>query len=230
SWWKNRIKIALDTFDLVRIDHFRGLDRFYEIENGRPDATVGEWVQVPGKELFDEIKKEVGKDKIIAEDLGVMDDGVKELLNYTGFPGMKILSFAFSGETDNPYLPENIESNSVCYTGTHDNDTLKGLIDNLSEHELNTLISGVKRSAEILGLNKEVNRESVANVMVELGFKCKADTFVLPMQDVLGLGRKYRINEPGTVKNENWSVRLSKQDFSDSVSEKLKELNEKYNR
>ena len=231
AWWINRLKSALKTFDYVRIDHFRGLDKYYEVDNGRPDATVGEWVKVPSHPLFDAVKKEIGTDKIVAEDLGIIDDGVRELLKYTGYPGMKILSFAFNGEKDNLYLPENIEENSVCYTGTHDNDTLEGLIDNFSEWDYNNLISGVNSSVKLSGLDfPEVNRETVAKTVIELGFSCKAKIFIMPMQDALNLGTEYRINEPGTVKTQNWAVRLKKSDFSSDVMAYISSLNKKYDR
>ncbi len=133
KWWTERLNKALKVFDYVRIDHFRGLDRYYEIDSYRTDAKVGEWVDVPSEKLFTALHQKIDKNRIIAEDLGIIDDGVRELLKYTGYPGMKILSFAFNGDGANLYLPENIEENSVCYTGTHDNDTLIGLIDGASE-------------------------------------------------------------------------------------------------
>lgn len=231
SWWRKRLKTALKTFDYVRIDHFRGLDRYYEVDNGRVDATVGEWVDVPGKELFTAVSIDIGSGRIIAEDLGIIDDGVRKLLKFTGYPGMKILSFAFNSESNNPYLPENIEENSVCYTGTHDNDTLKGLIDNFSEWDYNNLICGVKNSVELAGFDySEINRENVAEVMLELGFFCKAELFIFRLDDVLNLNSEYRINEPGTVKPQNWAVRLKSSDFSPSAAEKIRLLNLKYHR
>ena len=231
AWWTKRLKTALKTFDLVRIDHFRGLDRYYEVENGRPDATVGEWVKVPSTKLFDAVSKEIDKEKIIAEDLGIIDDGVKELLKFTGYPGMKILSFAFNGEKDNPYLPENIEKNSVCYTGTHDNDTLKGLIDNFSEWDYNNLIRGITESVKATGINcPEIDRFTAAKVVVELGFACEANIFIFRISDVMELGQEYRINEPGTVRAQNWAVRLKKSDLSLKTAEYIRSLNIKYDR
>ena len=230
-WWVKRLKTALSTFDYVRIDHFRGLDRYYEVDGWRQDATVGEWIKVPSAELFDALKKSVDVKGIIAEDLGIIDDGVRELLKYTGFPGMKILSFAFNGEKDNLYLPENIEENSVCYTGTHDNDTLIGLIDGCSDWDRNNLVNGVKNSAELFGISAELSdAESLANVIIELGFACAANLFILPMWDVLKLDKEYRVNEPGTVKPQNWAVKLGKACFNAANAEYVKKLNKKYHR
>ena len=231
SWWTNRIKRALKIFDYVRIDHFRGLDRYYEVENGKPDATEGEWVDVPSEQLFSAIHKSVKKDRIIAEDLGIIDDGVRALLAHVGYPGMKILSFAFNGDKANLYLPENIQENYVCYTGTHDNAPLLELIENSDEWDYNNLISGVKNSLSLLNLKCEISdNQSLIDAIIELGFKCKANTFILPLQDLLGYGSDYRINEPGTVKEQNWSVKFDFSDMKKSVFNKLKKLTLKYSR
>lgn len=231
SWWTLRLKKALKIYDYVRIDHFRGLDRYYEVPFGAQDATVGEWADVPSKELFDAVRRCVRDDRIVAEDLGIIDDGVRELLRYTGYPGMKILSFAFNGEPDNLYLPENVTENSVCYTGTHDNDTLSGLVENASEWDRENLFRGVNHSLKKLGINRKVSdNRTLVKAITELGFKCKANTFILPMQDVALLGADYRINEPGTVKPQNWSVRIDKKAFSRRNAEYLKKLTVKYNR
>jgi len=231
KWWCERIKRALTVYDYVRIDHFRGLDRYYQVENGMPDAKIGEWVDVPSEKLFTAIHQTVDKDRIIAEDLGIIDDGVRQLLAYTGYPGMKILSFAFNGEPNNLYLPQNIEENYVCYTGTHDNDTLRGLIDNATEWDYNNLVNGVRNSLDVLGVKGDVTtKEGLMQAIKELGFKSKAKLFIMPMQDVLCYGAEYRINQPGTVKTQNWSVRFVDADFKKSTANALKKLTIKYNR
>lgn len=230
-WWKKRIVKALNIFDLVRIDHFRGLDRYYEVDAYRTDATVGEWIDVPSEKLFNAIHSVIKKDRIIAEDLGIIDDGVRELLKFTGYPGMKVLSFAFNGQSDNLYLPENIEENSVCYTGTHDNDTLIGLIANFSEWDYNNLITGVKNSLKLFGLKNKISDEkSLAKAIIELGFISKAKLFIMPMADVLLKGTEYRINEPGVVKEQNWSVRFNKSDFNSATEKRLFSLTKQYKR
>ncbi len=231
SWWVNRIKKALKIYDYVRIDHFRGLDRYYEIDSDKKDATVGSWVKVPSEELFNKIKSCVKKDRIIAEDLGIIDDGVRELLSFTGYPGMKVLSFAFNGDENNLYLPENLPFNSVCYTGTHDNDTLLGLIENASMWDRKNIENGVKNSLHKMGIFEDVSTpKSIVNAVIELGFKSKAKWFIMPYADIICRGKEYRINEPGTVSVNNWSVRFSKEDFNEKISFKLKKAVKEYNR
>lgn len=228
AWWKNRLKRALNTYDFVRIDHFRGLDRYYEIDSNAVDAVNGEWVEVPSVELFNAIHSEIDRDRIIAEDLGIIDDGVRELLEFTAYPGMKILSFAFNGETGNLYLPERINENSVCYTGTHDNDTLLGLVENANEWDLGNLYRGVNNSLAYYNSKKRAtDKFSLIESIIELGFTCKANWFIIPMQDAISLGADYRINEPGSVKEQNWAIRLEKRHFKKSVANTLALLTEK---
>ncbi len=228
KFWTKRIKSVLSVFDYVRIDHFRGLDRYYEIEPTATTAKEGEWIDVPSKELFNRLHKTIDKTRIIAEDLGTLDDGVINLLKFTGYPGMRVLCFAFSGEKDNLYLPQNIEENSICYTGTHDNDTLLGFMSSLNEWEMNNLTNGVKESAEIFGV--DYNLDDIAQTIIELGFACKAKTFILPFSDLVKKGSDYRINLPGVVRNENWAVRYTKEDLSSADWGYLKDLTVKYNR
>ncbi len=225
SWWTKRLKDALRIFDFVRIDHFRGLDRYYQVPADAKNAINGEWVKVPSQALFDAVHKSVAKNRIIAEDLGIIDDGVRELLRYTGYPGMKILSFAFNGEQDNLYLPQNIQENYVCYTGTHDNDTLMGLIESSSEWDYNNLVNGVSNSLKTQGINLKVtDNVSLAKAIIVLGFTCKANLFIIPMQDLLLYGTEYRVNEPGTVKDLNWAVRFKKSDFKKVTAKYLSDL------
>ena len=230
-WWTNRIEKALSIYDYVRIDHFRALDRYYEIDADRTDAKVGEWIDVPSEKLFNAMHEKVDRNRIIAEDLGIIDDGVRALLKWTRYPGMKVLSFAFNGEEHNLYLPQNINENSVCYTGTHDNDTLIGLINSTSEWDYNNLINGVKNSIELLNVSGNVDDiTNLSNAIIELGYACKSDLFIIPMQDLLGLGTEYRINEPGTIKEQNWAVRFNNGHFNLSSAKMLKKLTVKYQR
>ena len=231
KWWKDRILYALSVFDYVRIDHFRGLDRYYEIDHDKTTAKEGEWIDVPSVELFNSIHKVINKDRIIAEDLGIIDDGVRNLLKFVGYPGMKILSFAFNGDKDNLYLPENIEENSVCYTGTHDNDTLLGLIKNADEWDKNNLINGVRSSLKSLGIKRKIDTDKkLVAAIIELAFKCKANTVIIPLCDYLSYGKEYRVHEPGTCLEQNWAVKYDKSDFKKSLSKRIKMLVEKYNR
>lgn len=231
KWWAERISRELKKFDYIRIDHFRGLDRYYEVPYGAKDAKRGEWVQVPSEKLFKAIHSVADKTRIIAEDLGIIDDGVRELLKKTGYAGMKILLFAFNGEKDNLYLPERIQENAVCYTGTHDNDTLMGYLAGASAWDKNNFITGVKDSLKAFGgaLTQDTDSD-LADAAIRLGFACKANMFILPFADVIKKGAEYRINEPGTVKPQNWAVRFKKADFDDNSAEKLLKLAEKYKR
>ena len=231
KWWVNRVKNALDVYDLVRIDHFRGLDRYYEIEANEKTAEVGKWVKVPSDELFSALEKKVDKSRIVAEDLGILDDGVWALLKKVGCPGMKILQFAFDSGKDNVYLPENITENSICYTGTHDNDTLIGYLQKLNDGELSWVKKNVQDSLRQLKIRKKLTDiKSVANAIISLGFKCKSNLFVIPMTDLLLKDTAYRINEPGTVKPQNWAVRTDKSFYTNSAVKRLKTLTEKYQR
>ncbi len=231
AWWANRIKNALTYYDYVRIDHFRGLDRYYEIDATAENAINGEWIDVPSEELFEAIHKKNDKRKIIAEDLGIIDDGVRSLIKAVGYPGMKILSFAFNGDANNLYLPENIQENSVAYTGTHDNDTLLGLINGLNEWDYGNFIRGVENSLKKAKIKAKTDSKiGLVNAVIALGMNCKANAFIMPMQDILALGSTYRINEPGTVKSQNWAVILDKKYFTKSLANKLSKLVQKYNR
>ena len=230
TWWVRRFTNALKTCDYVRIDHFRGLDRYYEIDYGRDNAMVGEWIDVPSDELFKAVHRRIKRDKIIAEDLGIIDDGVRALLAKQGYPGMRILSFAFNGESDNLYLPENIEKNSICYTGTHDNDTLMGLLNAMSEWDYENFVSGVKASAKKLKLRVVTRTKSaLAKAVIRLGFASKADTFIIPMQDVALLNGDFRMNTPGR-EIANWTVKMPKFTFGKKYEKYLRELTKKYKR
>lgn len=231
AWWVHRIKRTLKIFDLIRIDHFRGLDRYYQVDSDKTNAKDGEWVKVPSIELFNAIHQKVDKSKIIAEDLGLIDDGVRELLKHLGYPGMKILSFAFNGDKGNLYLPENICENSVCYTGTHDNDTLLGLIRKFNDWDYNNLIKGVKNSLNLFNIKADLtNNKGIVNAITELGFATKANLFIIPMQDILCLDDDYRINQPGVVLDKNWAIKFNRKQITASAFLRIKRLTKKYNR
>ncbi len=230
-WWTERLKKVFKIYDYVRIDHFRAFDRYYQIEHGAKDAINGEWVIAPGRELLDTVHNYIDKTRVVAEDLGIIDDGVRDLLKYSGYPGMKILSFAFNGADDNLYLPQNIEENAVCYTGTHDNDTLMGLLDNCNEWDYAHIQEGAKKSLKLLKVKGSVkDKKSLAKSLVELGYASKANLIMLPMQDLLLLDTSYRINEPGTVKVQNWAVKIDKPFMNKTNVKRLLALKEAYNR
>ena len=222
KWWKNRIKRSLERFDLLRIDHFRGLDRFWSIPYGEK-ATCGEWVKAYGEEILTSINKK----RLIAEDLGVIDDGVIALLEKTGLPGMKVLLFAFDGNPNNPYLPKNIIPSSVAYVGTHDNNTAYGYAKSLTSEEFLKFKSNVN-SVLPKGVKKVKTKKDVPTALVETLLSTNANLTILSFADLAVLDDKYRINTPSTV--GNWTVRYEKSLFTQELSEKLLALTKKYKR
>ena len=223
-WWRARLAQALKTYDLVRIDHFRGLDRYYEIDAGEETAVNGAWQDGPKDELFEG----VDLSRIIAEDLGEMDDGVRSLIRRTGLPGMKVLLFAFDGDEDNAFLPHNIHENSVCYTGTHDNDTVAGYVKSLTAEEFLLLRSRVAKELDLVGMNIRIGQtpERFAKTLTEIAMASSAGLAVVPVQDLMGLDNTCRMNHPGT-NGGNWCWRLKKLPPT-SVFGRLKRLIRKY--
>ena len=208
AWWTKRLKSALDQYDLVRIDHFRGIDRYYEIPAFAETAVKGEWQDGPGEKLFAGID---GAGRIIAEDLGIMDEGVRALREKLGFPGMKVLLFAFDGNPDNEFLPEHIGPDSVCYTGTHDNDTVAGYVHTLATEEFLLFRSRVAQVLQEAGVYVKLGEsgEDFAQAFCRLALASRAQLAVLPVQDILGLGNEAHMNFPGTDEG-NWKYRMEK--------------------
>lgn len=220
-WWKNRIRRCFELYDVVRLDHFKGFDEYFSIPyNGSPKD--GHWEKAPGIEFFNALKEEFGDLNIIAEDLGVTSESLNKLLKDTGFPGMKVLQFAFNYDKNNFHLPNNYKtSNCVCYTGTHDNDTLRSFYDW-------ELLNNPHKKAYVEGIiGKQTSRETFHWDMIEYAFQSKAETIIVPIQDILGFSYESRINTPGTVGN-NWMWRLKDGDIKEWHKEKLKELIKKY--
>ena len=208
EWWIKRVEKAQSQFDVIRIDHFRGLDRYYAIPADREDAMEGEWLQGPGMKLFYEIKRRLGDVNIIAEDLGEMDAGVVRLMERTGFPGMKVLQFAFDNNPDNPYLPANFGLNSVVYTGTHDNDTTLGYINTLDDKQFASLKRQLRAALKSEGVvHPFVTREQTALAMNICALASSANIAVIPVQDVACLGSEARMNVPSEPSG-NWQYRM----------------------
>lgn len=209
TWWKSNLKNAIDRYDLVRIDHFRGFESYYAIPFGDEDAREGEWVKGPGISFFDAMKAEFGENlPIIAEDLGYLTPAVRKLLEDTAFPGMKVLQFAFDPSLTSSYLPHNIIKNCVVYTGTHDNDTLLGWLKSASEQEVET-------AKRYLNYNSE---ENFNWAMMRLALMSVADTCILMMSDIVGLDSKGRINTPSTI-GGNWQWRIKKDCLNDWLAD-----------
>ncbi len=191
GWWKRRMKAALDLYDIVRIDHFRGFSAYYAVPYGESTAKNGSWKPAPGKELFAELKKEFPDAKIIAEDLGVLDDDVRSLLKQTGFPGMKVAQFGFS-EENSEHNPKNFPESCIAYTGTHDNPTAKEWQKSLGKDARERF-------------EKDAGKGRFA--LVKSVLQSAAETVILPLQDYMGLGSEGRINTPSTL-GKNWVWRL----------------------
>ena len=229
QWWKNRIRYAFETqFDIIRIDHFRAFDRFFAIPEGAETAKDGEWLDGPKAALF----KGFENAEIVAEDLGIIDDGVRALLKETGYPGMKVFEFAFDGNPDNEYLPSNIaDSNCVAYTGTHDNDTLRSFLESMDAPTRKAFEEKLEEEcikADVPYITETVETE--CGSIMELLFASKADTVIIPMHDVLCFGEEARLNAPSTVSSQNWTFRFLLKDFRRRAAAWLKGLTEQYKR
>lgn len=227
AWWKKRIDDALTLFDVVRIDHFRGFDRFYAIPSDSPTAQVGSWRKGPSASLF----KGRNDCNIVAEDLGVIDEGVRALMRKTGYPGMKVIEFAFDGNPDNEHKPSNYTPNFVAYTGTHDNEPLRSYIDNLSGKYVEAFGEDLKEECKRAGIayRGKTSREKCRTV-VRLLFSSRAFLAIVPMQDILCLGSEARMNFPSTVSPDNWSYRFIASDFSKTTGAWLRSLVKKSDR
>jgi 4-alpha-glucanotransferase len=227
AWWQNRIDKALTYFDIVRIDHFRGFDRFYAVASDAENAKNGTWMQGPSSELFR------GREhcNIVAEDLGVIDDGVRKLMKETGYPGMKVIEFAFDGSPENEHKPTNYTENFVAYTGTHDNQPLRAYIDELTGYYKTAFDGDLQKECEATDVVYEGKTSSEkCRTVIRLLFASKAFLTVVPMQDVLCLGNESRINFPSTVSADNWSYRFTSEEFTEETAAWLRGLAKKYNR
>lgn len=220
NWWVRRIGFATDMVDVLRIDHFRGFAGYYSIPYGDSDAMRGSWRQGPGMELFNSCNYWLGKKRIIAEDLGFVTREVGELLKATGYPGMKVLQFAFEPKAKSDYLPCNFETTEcVCYTSTHDSDTAKGWAEKLEGESLEYCL-------EYMGIK---DKKDIPDGLLRLAWSSTAEIAIAQPQDLLGIGNAARINVPGTL-GLNWRWRLGGGDCSDLLAEKLAKLSKVYNR
>lgn len=218
-WWKQYLGNALSRYDVVRIDHFRGFESFFAIPYGDTNAKKGKWIKGPDTDLFDALKAEFGNNlPIIAEDLGVITPAVHKMLKNTGFPGMKVLQFAFDGDSSNAYLPHNLCRNCVIYTGTHDNDTIMGWIKNEK--------SAARSAKEYLNYQ---NDNGFNWAMMKAAMASVADTCILMMSDLLGLDSSGRINTPSTL-GDNWQWRIKGECINDWLANLLKENTVMYGR
>jgi len=218
NWWKARMKANTSLYDVIRIDHFIGMVRYYCIPHDK-SAKSGWYEKGPGIKLINAINSVIGDSKIIAEDLGVTGPDVEELLEAAGYPGMKELDFAFDGDGSNTHLPHFHKKHSVVYIGTHDNETLVGHIKRASEKELSYIM-------DYLGVS---SIKDIPDAMFRILYMSVADTVILQMQDILGKDNSARMNFPSTL-GDNWKWRMKKGEFDDKACEKLRKLADTYNR
>jgi 4-alpha-glucanotransferase len=218
AWWIERFKGTLELVDIVRVDHFRGFEAYWEIPASEETAIKGAWVKAPGADLFKTVREVLGELPIIAEDLGVITPEVEKLRDDAGFPGMKVLQFAFAADAADPYLPHNYVKNCVVYSGTHDNDTTKGWYAQASEKEHDFVRRYLARGDD-----------NIAWDFIRLAFSSVADTAVVPLQDVLGLGTEGRMNTPG-LPSGNWSWRFRWGQVPYWVAPQLKDMATLYGR
>ncbi len=219
EWWLKRIAYCYELYDIVRIDHFRGFDAYWSVPYGDPTAEKGHWEKGPGYDLFEELKKKQGKQKVIAEDLGFLTDSVIKLVKKTGYPGMKVIQFAFGEGAESGYLPHNYPKNCVAYTGTHDNDTTLSWARQMAPKE-------ARFAMEYLGVQ---SRKELPQACIRAAIASTADIAIIPMQDYLQLGKEARINVPSTL-GINWRWRMDKAALTKELAKKIRKLAKTYGR
>lgn len=221
AWWIKRMRRCFRLYDIVRVDHFRGFDEYFSIPYGQDTAQGGHWAKGPGIALFHALQKELGETRIIAEDLGFLTDSVIRFVRDTGYPGMKVLEFAFDSREESNYLPYTYTQNCVAYTGTHDNQTVVGWFRSLPEEDYRMAVRylDLKREDE-----NEINWKMIRTVLASV-----ADTAIIPIQDYLGLDDAARINTPSKL-GGNWIWRMKKNALTEEMEKKIRELTELYGR
>ncbi len=222
SWWIKRIEHALTLFHMFRFDHFRGFVGYWQVHSSEKTAINGKWVEAPAVDFLNTVMKHFPEISIIAEDLGIITPDVKEVMNKFGFPGMKVLLFAFGEDLPtNPYAPHNHITNCIIYTGTHDNNTIAGWY----KYELGD--EDRKRVCEYIG--RDITDKTIHWELIRLAMMSVAEMAIIPMQDILGLGEKARMNLPGTQKG-NWEWRLKSEQLSQALIKKLTDITKIYGR
>ena len=219
KWWIKRLRKNFENYDVIRIDHFRGFDEYWAVPYGDKTAENGTWCPGPRTDLFNAIKNELGELPIIAEDLGTMTQGVIDLREATGFPGMKILGFAFDSSEENEYLPHTYDKNCVVYTGTHDNDTLIGWFTKANEDDKQFARDYLNSRSD-----DEIHWDAIRGAWSSV-----ASMAIVPIQDFLGLGSEARINTPGLASG-NWQWRLKEGVLTDELAERIAKLTKVYSR
>ena len=217
KWWISRIRHCFSLYDIVRIDHFRGFDEYFSIPYGDENAKRGHWEKGPGMKLFHAMEQALGKKEVIAEDLGYVTESVKKLVKDSGFPGMKLLEFAFDSRESGDYRPNTWTKNTVSYTGTHDNQVLKDWF-------LEILPEDREMAADYSGKTvEELLQMDYVDFFIKMTLDSVSNTAIIPMQDYLHKGREARINTPSRLGN-NWRYRFLKEDFSKEAAEKIRKM------
>jgi len=220
-WWISRIAYSFKLYDVVRIDHFKGFDEYYSIPFGEETAINGHWEKGPGYSFFNVLEEHLGRLNIIAEDLGFITESTRQLLEKTRYPGMKVLEFAFDSREESDYLPHNYDRNCVVYTGTHDNDTIKGWFNSIPPEDRNYAL-------RYLNID-EKHIYDIHWAFIRLAMQSVADICIIPIQDYLGLGSESRINIPSTV-GGNWKWRLLDGELTDELLKKIRDITVLYGR
>ena len=224
DWWMSRMWFCFQMYDVVRIDHFRGFDEYYSIPYGEETAVNGHWEKGPGIDLFRCMEQRLGKHQVIAEDLGYVTDSVRKMVQESGFPGMKVLEFAFDSRDSgsaSDYLPHNYAENSAAYTGTHDNETIAGWFRSITDEE--------RQMARDYLCDQHTPAEELYKSFIALVMRSRSDLCIIPMQDYLGLDNQSRMNQPSTL-GKNWKWRLVKGDLSDELKEEILAITRRYGR
>ena len=219
EWWMQRMEHHYRLFDIVRIDHFRGLQATWMIDANCPTAIDGYWEEVPGEALLAALKKRLGDVPIVAEDLGLITPEVTALREQFELPGMSVLQFSFDGFEDNPHKPENIEPNRIVYTGTHDNDTTLGWYNSLQPHEQDFVWERLKQD----------KNDDICTSLIDAAFATEGNLVIIPLQDFLKLDASARMNTPGTIEN-NWLWRFDWHDISETLANDIQHLVTKHHR
>ena len=224
EWWVKRFKATLEYVDVVRIDHFRAFEAYWQVPAGEATALNGEWIEAPGYAFFDTLGDRLGSLPVLAEDLGIITPEVEALRDHFEFPGMKILLFAFGDDENNPYLPHNFERNCAVYVGTHDNDTAIGWW----EHDASEAVK--QAVARYLGFDSPDQITEIHWALLRLAYGSVADLAIVQLQDVLGLGHESRMNDPSTPVG-NWRWRYPNSDLlSEEVAQRLQAVTQTYGR
>ena len=224
DWWMKRLAHCFSLYDVVRIDHFRGFDEYYSIPYGAKSAIGGHWEKGPGMDLFRWMREVLGEKEVIAEDLGYVTDSVRQLVRDTGFPGMKVLEFAFDSRDSgcaNDYLPHNYTENCVAYTGTHDNETIRGWFESIREDE--------RRLARAYICDKYTPRQYLHTSFISLIMASRANLCVIPIQDYMGYDNTCRMNKPSTV-GINWKWRLKSGELTEDLQKEIRAITRRYGR